>query len=113
MTRGALVVAVLAVLIGGLVVVGRLAPETAAQPRTDGDGHPIVGSWLPYETNPPNGGEPVLIGVATFTDDGAAVVRFGDEQLQGAWRADEGRQATFTAVAPGTGGFGELDQLRA
>ncbi len=59
------------------------------------------------------GGEPVLAGVATFSDDGNALITFGDQQLQGSWMVDSRSEATFTAVAPSAGGFGEIDQLRA
>ncbi len=105
---------VLMVLIGGLLVSGRVPTATSAQDTSEIAGHPLVGSWLVYETNPPAGGEPVLTAVATFAADGTAVVSgFGDLHLQGLWIADSQSEATFTVVSPSAGGFGEVDRVRA
>jgi hypothetical protein len=112
MSRLSTAVLVLVILSGGLIV-GNWAPAAlAAQTPTTADGHPLIGSWLIYEANPPAGGEPVLAGVATFFDDGNALVSFGDQRFQGLWMADSQSEATFTVVAPSAGGVGEIDQLR-
>lgn len=101
------------VVLGGGSIAGSIVPAvTAAQTPTATEDHPLIGSWLVYETNPPAGGEPVLAGVATFFDDGNALVSFGDQRYQGSWLGDSGSEATFTVVASSAGGFGEIDQLR-
>ena len=112
MTRVAAAVLVLVVLSGSLIVGNRALAVTGAQTPTTADGHPLIGSWLIYESNPPAGGEPVLAGVGTFFDDGNALISFGDQRYQGLWRGDSPSEATFTVVAPSAGGVGELDQLR-
>lgn len=111
MTRVATAVLVLVMLSGGLIVGSRAATVTAAQTPVATDAHPLIGSWLLYETNPPAGGDPVLAGVATFFADGNSLIAFGDQRYQGLWIVDDG-EATFTVVAPSTGGVGEIDQLR-
>ena len=114
MRRVAAALSLLAVLVGGLPVAGWAPSGGSAQSGTATAGHPLVGSWLVDETNPPAGGEPVLTAVATFADDGTAVVSgFGEERLQGSWAADGSHEATFTVVAPSAGGFGEVDRVRA
>ena len=112
MARIAVAMSLLAVLISGLVI-GRLVPvATAAQPTPTGDTPALIGSWLVFETNPPSGGDRVLAGVATFFDDGNALIAFGDQRYQGSWVADGMYEATFTVVAPSAGGIGGIDQLR-
>lgn len=111
MTRLAAVFALI-VLSGSLIVGSQAATMTSAQTPVSGDAHPLIGSWLIYETNPPAGGDPVLAGVATFFDDGNAFIAFGDQPYQGSWTVDSGSEATFTVVAPSAGGIGEIDQLR-
>ena len=103
---------VLIVLIGGLIVGSQAATVTTAQTPVSGDAHPLIGSWLIYETNPPAGGDPILVGVATFFDDSNALIAFREQRYQGSWTVDSGSEATFTAVAPSAGGIGEIDQLR-
>lgn len=112
MNRVLAALSVLATLVGGLLFSGWLIPETVAQSEATMAEHPLVGSWVLYETNPPNGGPPVLTGIASFFDDGNVVTTFGDQQLQGSWTVDSRSEATFTAVAPAAGGIGEINQLR-
>jgi hypothetical protein len=112
-TRVVLLVVVLMGLVGIEVLATPAPIATAVQSSSDTAGHPLIGSWLLYETNPPAGGPPVLAGVATFFADGNAVVTFGDQALQGAWIPAGPWTATVTVVAPSTGGFGELNRLRA
>ena len=107
-------IAAFAMVIGGLVVAGQSIPATSAQSEATMAEHPLVGSWVIYETNPPNGGQPVLSGVASFFADGNVLLSgFGDQQYVGPWAIDGSHEATFTVVAPSAGGFGELDQIRA
>jgi hypothetical protein len=114
MRRVVAAVLVLVVLTGGLIVESWAPPVTAAQTESTLNGHPLIGSWLIYETNPPTGREPVLTAVATFFADGNAVVSgFGVSQLQGSWIADSRSEATFTVVAPDAGGFGDVNRVRA
>ena len=114
MTRAVAAISSLVLLVGCLLVMVQAPPGTAAQSETAMAEHPVVGSWLVYETNPPNGGPAVLSGVATFFADGNALLSgFGDQDYQGAWTADGTHEATFTVVAPSAGGFGEIDQIRA
>ena len=114
MSRFAASVSALAILLGCMIAVGEAIPGTSAQSEATMAEHPLVGSWIMYETNPPNGGPPVLSGVASFFADGNAVFfGFDDQQFQGAWTVDGSHEATFTVVAPSAGGFGEIDQLRA
>jgi hypothetical protein len=114
MNRVLAAIAAFAMVIGGLVVVGQSIPATSAQSEATMAEHPLVGSWVIYETNPPNGGQPVLSGVASFFADGNVLLSgFGDQQYVGPWVIDGSHEATFTVVAPSAGGFGELDQIRA
>jgi hypothetical protein len=114
MTRLVAAISSLAVLAGALIIMGQAIPVTAAQSSTTMAEHPLVVSWLVYETNPPNGGPAVLSGVASFFADGNALLSgFGDQQYQGTWIVDSSHEATFTVVAPSAGGFGEIDQIRA
>lgn len=112
MTRVARLISGLAIVIGGLIVAQQGPLGTSAQRGPVEVGHPAVGSWLVYETNPPAGGPPLLAGVATFSVDGTALIRFGDQQYQGSWIIAGRREAVFTVVAPSAGGFGEIDRLR-
>jgi hypothetical protein len=113
MTRLVAAVSSLAMLASFLIIAGQAIPGTAAQTETTLADHPLVGSWLVYETNPPNGGPPVLSGVASFFDDGNALLSgFGDQRYQGTWIIDSSHEATFTVVAPSAGEFGEIDQIR-
>lgn len=105
---------VVAVLVGGLIVGGLVTAETAVQSTPEAGEHSLIGSWLVDETNPPAGGEPVLAAVASFFDDGNALISgFGDSRYQGSWISDGDHTATVTVVAPSTGGFGQIDRLRA
>lgn len=114
MGRLTVALSVLAALVGSVLAAGLIAAQGVAEPGEVTTSHPLVGSWLVYETNPPAGGEPVLTAVATFNDDGTAIVSgFGEERLQGAWTADASHEATFTVVAPSAGGFGEVARVRA
>jgi hypothetical protein len=114
MNRVLAAIAAFAMVIGGLVVAGQSIPETSAQSEATMAEHPVVGSWVIYETKPPNGGQPVLSGVASLFADGNVLLSgFGDQQYVGTWVIDGSHEATFTVVAPSAGGFGELDQIRA
>ncbi len=113
MTRLVAAISSLVVLAGLLIIMGQTVTGTSAQSEPAMAEHPVIGSWLVYETNPPNGGPAVLSGVASFFDDGNALLSgFGDQQYQGTWIVDSSHEATFTVVAPSAGGFGEIDQIR-
>jgi hypothetical protein len=113
MSRVVLLVVVLLGVVCGAVLTAPVPPATAVQPRPDTAGHPLIDSWLLYETNPPAGGPPVLAGVATFFAEGSVVMIFGDQPMQGSWIPTGPWTATVTAVAPSAGGFSELNRLRA
>ena len=104
---------VLAILLTGLLVIGRPAVYAGAEDGTPvAAGHPLVGTWVVTETSPPAGGPPTMTAVATFFADGNALMTgFGDGQqlMQGVWSAAGERGATFTVVGLVVGGGGETD----
>ena len=106
-------IAVLAILMTGMLIIGQPAVYGGAEDGTPvAAGHPLVGTWVVTETSPPAGGPPPVTAVATFFADGNALVTgFGDGQrpLQGVWSAAGERGVTFTVVGLVVGGGGETD----